>query len=166
MEALTLLKDEHSTILQQVYEMDKLLGLLESSGPRGAAKLLRQLLEASKVTWTHLSYHTAREEKILFPVLEKRLGANGESVEVMRREHSSLLESLVSLRSEIEKMVEDHDTIKTWNLASRLQELRGTLSDHMSREENVLFWLAELHLSELDQRKIVFDLTEPGQNGQ
>ncbi len=140
--------------------MDKLLGLLESSGPRGAAKLLRQLLEASKITWTRLSCHTAREEKVLFPVLEKRLGAKGESVEVMRREHSSLLESLVSLRSEIEKMIEDHDTIKTWNLTSSLQNFRGTLSDHMSREEQVLFWLAELHLSELDQRKIVFGLRE------
>ncbi len=140
--------------------MDQQLGLLESSGPRGASKLLEKLLETSKLTMKRLSHHTFKEEKILFPVLEKRLGTDSESVEVMKREHSCLLESLLSLTAEIAKMIKEHDTIKTWNLTSRLQEFRGTLSDHMSREERVLFWLAELHLSELDQRNIAFELRE------
>ena len=88
------------------------------------------------------------------------MGYEAEPVGVMRKEHQVLLECLNSVRSEISRMREDHDSLKTWGLSSKLQDLRAGLSDHISREERVLFWLAELHLSELDRRKISFELLQ------
>ena len=158
MDALSTLKDEHSTIAVEMYHMDRLLAFLESSGPIRGARILRELVESSGQMSENLQLHVSKEERGLFPVLESRLGKDRDLLEVMRREHAELLSSLESLRSELDRMTKDHDTKKTWTLASRLQELRGDLSDHLSREERVVFWLAELRLSPLDQKKIAFNI--------
>jgi len=158
MDALSTLKDEHSTLSVEMYSMDRQLAFLESSGPIRGARILRGLVESSRQMRENLELHVNKEERGLFPILEARLGKDRELIEVMRREHSELLCSLESLRSELDRMTKDHDTKKTWNLASRLQDLRGDLSDHLSREERVVFWLAELRLSRLDQKKIDFNI--------
>ncbi len=105
--------------------MDRQVMLLESSGPVRGARILRELVETGKKLGENLSLHVGKEEKILFSVLEKRLGKDRELVEVMRREHEELLGSLESLRSELDRMIIDHDTVRTWNLTSKLQDLRG-----------------------------------------
>ncbi len=158
METLSVLKDEHSAILRELYQMDRQVMLLESSGPVRGARILRELVETGKKLGENLSLHVGKEEKILFSVLEKRLGKDWELVEVMRREHEELLGSLESLRSELDRMIIDHDTVRTWNLTSKLQDLRGAMSDHLSREEKVLFWLAELRLSRSELESIAFSL--------
>ena len=105
-----------------------------------------------------LRQHTVKEEKDLFPILETKLGQDRELVSVMKREHQELLRWIESLTTELDRMTKDHDTKRTWNLVSGLGEFKGGLSDHMSREERVLFWLAEIRLSRLDQRKITAGL--------
>lgn len=140
--------------------MDQQLTSLESSGPIKGTRVLKELVETERQMRTSLEQHTRKEERGLFPVLESRLGEDRGVVEVMKLEHVELLESLESFKTELDRMNREHDTKKTWNLASKLQELRGELSDHLSREERVLFWLAELRLSWLDQRKIVSSLIE------
>lgn len=158
MEALNVLKVEHSTLLSEVYHMDKQLTFLESSGPIKGARILREIVETSRQMREDLQQHTNKEEKSFFPILESKLGNDRELVDVMKREHEELIRSLASLTAELDRMMKDHDTKKTWNLVSRLQDLKGGLSDHLSREERVLFWLAELRLSWLDQRKIASSL--------
>jgi len=158
MDALSTLKDEHSTIAVEMYHMDRLLAFLESSGPIRGTRILRELVESSGQMNENLQLHVNKEERGLFPVLESRLGKDRDLLEVMRREHVELLASPESLKSELDRMTKDHDTKKTWTPASRLQELRGDLSDHLSREEIVVFWLAELRLSRLDQRRIASNL--------
>jgi len=157
MDALSTLKDEHSVIAVEMYHMDRLLAFLESSGPIRGARILRELVESSGRMHENLQLHVNKEERGLFPVLQSRLGKDRELLEVMRREHAELLVSLKSLRSEIDRMTRDHDTKKTSILASTLEEVCGELSAHLSREERIVFWLAELRLSRLDQKKIVFN---------
>jgi regulator of cell morphogenesis and NO signaling len=158
MEALNVLKVEHSTLLGEVYQMDKQITFLESSGPIKGARILREIAETSRRMREDLQQHTAKEEKGFFPILESKLGNDRDLVEVMKREHEELIGSLASLTAELDRMTKDHDTKKTWNLVSRLQDLKGCLSDHQSKEELILFWLAELRLSWLDQRKIASSL--------
>ncbi len=160
MDSLTLLKGEHASILQQLYSIDRKLGWLESSGPEKAAKILRSLRSASERMWKDLSLHFYREEKVLYPPLEKCLGDDGEPVRVMRQEHQDLLACLMSVKSEVSRMLEEQDVKKTWGLANTLQSLRACLTDHISKEEQVLFWLAEINLSDLDKRKVSFDLLQ------
>jgi hemerythrin-like domain-containing protein len=163
MEALDVLKTEHSALLSEVYQMDKQLVHLESSGPIKGARVLKELVETSKRIRADLQQHTAKEEKSFFPVLESKLGKDKDLVEVMKREHEELIDSLDSLTAELDRMTNDRDTRRTWNLVSRLQDLKGGLSDHLSKEERVLFWLAELRLSWLDQRKVASSLQAQGE---
>ncbi len=160
MDPLTVLKGEHASILQQLYSIDRKLGWLESSGPEKAAKILSSLRGVSDRMWKDLSHHFYREETALYPLLEKRLGYDAEPVRVMRQEHQNLLEGLMSVRSEVSRMFQEQDLTKTWGLVDKLQTLRATLTDHVSKEEQVLFWLAELNLTDLDKRKISFDLLQ------
>ncbi len=167
MDPLTALRDEHSSVLQELYSIDRQLGWLESSGPEKTPRILVRLLGGSERLAGDLSLHFRREEKALYPLLEKRMGDNTEPVTVMKQEHQRLLECLRSFTSEVSRMIKEHDTVKTWDLSSTLQDLRSDLSDHMSREERVLFWLAELHLSRGDRNKVSFELAQmnrPGEN--
>ncbi len=142
----------------QVYAMDKKLGWLESSTPDRAASILRSLLAKSKRVMRDMALHVEKEERALFVILEKRLGHDGEPVLIMRNEHVELLNTLGGVTGEIRRMLSQNDLVRTWDLVSKLQGLRAGLSDHVSREERVLFWLAEIHLSELDRRRVSYDL--------
>lgn len=132
-EALSTLRDEHSAMLEKLYLMDKQLAFMESSGPILGRIALRELVETGERLHENLQLHMMKEEMCLFPILEPRLGKGRKLVELMRREHVELLASLESLRSELDRMTGDRDTKRTWMVASRLQELRGDLSDHLSR---------------------------------
>ncbi len=158
MDPLTALKDKHCTLIEELYSIDRQLGWLESSGPEKAPKILVRLLGCGERLAGDLSLHFQREERALYPVLEKRLGNNTEPVVVMKQEHRRLLNCMKSFTSEVSRMIREHDAIKTWALSSALQDLRSELSDHMSREERVLFWLADLHLSRGDRNKVCFEL--------
>ncbi len=149
-------------MLQELYSIDQQLGWLESSGHEKAPRILISLLGSGERLADNLSLHFEREEKALYPLLEKRMGDKTEPVSVMKQEHQPMLERLKSFTFEASRMIKEHDTVKTWNLSSTLQDLRSELSDHMSREERVLFWLAELHLSRSDRNKVSFELARIG----
>ncbi len=140
--------------------MDRQLGWLESSGADNSLRTLGSLLRKSGHLSQDLLAHFQREEKALYPILEKRMGSDVETVRVMRQEHQQLLDRASSVKSEISRMLDNSDSVKTWRLASLLQELRGGLSDHVSREERVLFWLAELRLSQVDRKRVSFNLSQ------
>ncbi len=158
MDPLAALKLEHTSVLQELYSIDRQLAWLESSGPEKAPKILVRLLSQSKRLASDLSLHFQREEKALYLLLEKRLVYNTEPVTVMKQEHIRLQECMKSFTSEVSRMIKEHDAVRTWALSSTLQCLRSELSDHLSREERVLFWLAELRLSRRDRNKVSFEL--------
>ena len=158
MEVLEVLKGEHSALLSELYLMDRQLIFLESSGPIMGARVLVEMIETGLKMSTDLRQHTSKEENGLFPVLETRLGTDRDLVDVMKREHEELIECVNSLTAELERMTKQRDTKKTWNLVAKIQDLKGELADHLSREERILFWLAELRLSRLDQRRIASSL--------
>ena len=158
MEALDILKAEHSTLLSEACAMDKQLTSLESSGPRKGARILREIVLTSRLMREDLDHHTVKEEKEFFPILESKLGSDRELVKLVKREHQQLLGLLDSLTVELGTMIKNHDTKRTWNLVSRLQDLKAGLSDHVSKEERLLFWLADLRLSRLDRRKLASSL--------
>ncbi len=158
MEALNLFRTEHAALLAEAYQMDQQLTSLESHGPIKGSRILKELGQSIQNMERDLRKHTNKEENIFFPVLEIRLGSDAGLVRSMKNDHSQLTNSLASLTSELDRMTEDHDTRKTWNLVSKFQQFKGELIDHLSREERVLFWLAELRLSRMDQRKISANL--------
>ncbi len=141
-------------MLRELYALDHQLGWLESSAPPVTRRALVQLLSTSQKLASDLSFHFQKEEKALYPLLERRMADNAEPVLLMREEHKRLSAHLDSFTSEVTRMLREHDTRKTWELSSKLQDLRSELSDHVSLEEKVLFWLAEIHLSRRERNKV------------
>ena len=162
MDPLSALKEEHSLVLQELYALDRQLGWLESSGPAMTRKILVRPLSGGEKLASDLSFHFQREEKALYPLLEKRMADKAEPVTVMKQEHQRLSTCLSIFTSEVARMLKEHDTVRTWELSSSLQDLRSELSDHISREERVLFWLAEIHLSRSDRNKVSSELAQMG----
>ncbi len=160
MDSLSALKEEHSSVLQELYALDRQLGWLESSGPMMARKILVRLLSGGEKLASELSFHFEREEKTLYAILEKRMAGYAEPVSVMKQEHGRLSSCVNKFTMEVGRMLREHDTVRTWELTSSLQDLRAELSDHVSREERVLFWLAELHLSRSDRNKVSVELAQ------
>jgi hemerythrin-like domain-containing protein len=160
MDPLSALKEEHSSLLEELYALDRHLGWLESSGPGMTHKILLRLLSSGEKLASDLSFHFQREEKALYPILEKRMADNSEPVNIMRQEHLRLSNCLNGFTAEVARMLKEHDNKRTWELSSSLQDLRSELSDHVSREERVLFWLAEIHLSRSDRNKVYSELAE------
>ena len=158
MDPLGSLREEHSSVLRELYTLDHQLGWLESSAPPMSHKALVQLLSTGQKLASDLSFHFQKEEKALYPLLERRMADNAEPVILMREEHKRLTACLDSFTSEVTRMLREHDARKTWELSSRLQDLRSELSDHVSREEKVLFWLAEIHLSRSERNKVSSEL--------
>jgi len=166
MDPLTALRDEHSSVLSELYSIDRQLGWLESTGPEKSHRILLRLLSYSERFASDLSLHFQREENALYPLLEKRMGDNPEPVTVMKQEHPRLMKCLDTFTSEVSRMIKEHDAVRTWNLSSTLQDLRSELSDHVSREERVLFWIAELRFSKSDRNKVSFELAQMNRPGQ
>lgn len=158
MQPLSLFKEEHSTISAELSQIDELFVSLESSGDRRGERILKLLIEPSIQLSEKLRGHLDREERSFFPILEVRLGKDRGIIDVMKREHKEILTSLKAFEDELYRMVQERDTRKTWNLSSFIQELQASVSDHMSREERIVFWLAELRLSQPDNQKIASDL--------
>jgi len=160
MESLSDLKNEHSIVLQELYALDRQLGWLESSGPGMTRKILVLLLSGGEKLGRDLSFHFQKEEKTLYAVLERRMAEKGETVAIMKQEHVRLSACLNKFNAEVARVLREHDRVKTWELTTTLQDLRSNLSDHISREERVLFWLAELHLSKSDKNKVSSELAQ------
>lgn len=77
-----------------------------------------------------LERHSRVEEEILFPALEPHLGKEAGPLAVMKNEHKTILKTL--------------DLIKASNQPKEpIRHLLTLLREHMAKEENVLFPMAE-----------------------
>lgn len=85
--------------------------------------------------------HMAKEEQILFPMLEAGGGARAQGpIAVMLHEHDDHGQNLRKLRELAFDLAPPEHACTTWRaLYVRLEELEAELMDHIALENNVLF---------------------------
>lgn len=81
---------------------------------------------------SHLRQHTGSEEKELFPLLTKRLGSS-DVIKVIEEEHTQLNKAVMTVAAQPRE-----------SRPELLADILEYLKRHVSKEENVLFWLAEI----------------------
>lgn len=92
--------------------------------------------------------HSESEEINLFPLLEKHLSQNGPT-QVMRVEHRLLWDRLNKFNKSIEMVENDKNNLEFLkSLRSNAQQIVGLLSEHIYKENNILFPMAEKILTE------------------
>lgn len=116
--------------------------------------------EAVRKIEDELDIHLLREEKILFPSLEAFLPRDSGPLAVMLAEHEDL-------RTDEAKMKELLAAGPGASAGLREVALRfvAVLKAHIQKEDNILFPMAEMHLSPSDKERIARELPEFTQVG-
>ena len=141
--------------------LDNLASIAESLSPGSADEAsIRRCAEAVQKIEDELDIHLLREEKILFPPLEAFLPRDSGPLAVMLAEHEDL-------RSDKAKMKELLTAGPGASASLRETALRfvSVLKAHIQKEDNILFPMAEMHLSASDKERIARELPEFTQVG-
>ncbi len=89
-----------------------------------------------------MELHFHREETILFPAFEERIGMTDGPTQVMRMEH----EQIRGVLGEMKKSYDGSDYQKIFDQAETLLIL---IQQHNSKEENMLYPICDQHLSDI-----------------
>ena len=139
------LKMEHDAVQVTLRILDKICQRFELPGNELDLQHMDQLLDFYRVFVDKC--HHGKEEKLLFPALEKiGVSHKGGPIEVMLHEHQQG-------RNYVRIMVDAIDQFKKedWTAADEFAKTAGEyinlLNQHIYKENNVLFPLAEKHLT-------------------
>jgi DUF438 domain-containing protein len=134
---IQILMEEHEAILQNLKELEKVMGRVDRAKVyEQVERELKKLEEISHHLLEAESHHK-REEEALFPEIEGA-GVTGPPA-VMRMEH----EELRAKKRELRELIEGRDKIDYNLFASKLCEVGGylvkNLGDHIFKENNILY---------------------------
>lgn len=146
------LKNEHKVVLFVLEGVEQEAETIKASGIVNLEKI-EKMVDFSR-NFTDGCHH-AKEEKLLFPKLEER-GFDRDSgpVGVMLAEH-------VEGRRLIAKIVESSDMVRNGDdngkqiLSESLLRYVGLLRNHISKENNILFEMAENILTAEDKQELL-----------
>jgi regulator of cell morphogenesis and NO signaling len=142
------LRGEHGVFYAQFDHIEGGLATVDLAGLKTQGALLASALAP----------HAHLENDILFPALERELGGDGGPLTVFRAEHAEIEDALEKLQT-LRELSRHHDDIEgTLQRLPRVEDVAvarrlvgQTLAiarDHFSKEEHMLFPMAEQMLSE------------------
>ncbi len=89
----------------------------------------------------------------MYPILERFSNDEG-MVRSFKAEHGDILGATSSMLTDLVRVTEDPDKELNSDFEKKVRKFQLGLSEHISREEKILFWLAELRLTGSDRRKL------------
>jgi len=158
--AVELLMSDHQTVLGKLDKLDQIFFKLED-GPASLEEADRAFFREMIIIFdTEIVVHFEREEKALFPVMERYTPRDMGPIAIMLEEHPKIfggidkfkedVDALADSRPPSEELLED----MTFNIRSLIELLRG----HIDKEDNMLLPMAESHLNTAEWDAIFEDL--------
>jgi len=147
MQATKQLKEEHKAVKQALKILEKICKKLDK-GEEVNPQHIQNLLEFLRVFVDKC--HHSKEEGVLFPAMEKAGVPNEDGpIGMMLIEHDLG-------RGFIKRMVEGKEFTKN------ARNYIALLSDHIDKEDNILYMIADMHISPEEQKKLLkeFDKIE------
>ena len=144
MTAIEELKAEHQAVLMTIRILDQITNKLEA-GQAIDVRHLDQILEFLQVFVDKC--HHGKEEKVLFPAMEEAgIPREGGPIGAMLNEHEQGRSFVQGFRSGVEEYrVGKDDAIA--KITENVQNYGQLLTDHIAKENNVLYVMAERVLS-------------------
>lgn len=137
-----ILREEHKNVLQKLDALEDVINRLHEKGAI-AAQLKDLAFFFNSDFWTHF----AKEEEGLFPELEKFIPRDAGPVGVMLMEHDDLRKTNAEIQQATDEYLSGSDSLQT---SAVLQNLGShfimVLRDHIYKEDNILFMMADMHL--------------------
>lgn len=159
MKATKQLKDEHQGVLLSLSILEK-INLKLKKGEEINPKHLEQLLEFIRVFVDKC--HHGKEEDLLFPAMEKTgIPNEGGPIGMMLQEHDLGRGYVKNFAKAIEEFKKGNPKAvkKIINSSGNYIEL---LRDHIDKEDNILYMIADAHLSTKTQKDLLkkFEIVE------
>jgi iron-sulfur cluster repair protein YtfE (RIC family) len=150
------LKGEHPSLLKKLEELKSLTEQIEKSyNTEQAFAELKTNVENFKA---ELDPHSEREEGVLFPMMGKYIGTVSGPIAVMEYEHEQAKSSIQTFLTKTETDQLSMDEMKY--LAGFVTNAYNILTEHFSKEENILFPMAEKMLSEKEKEELYNRINE------
>lgn len=145
MNPIAQLKNEHEAVRTALAILEKLTVALEHSASADTCEDIDSLLEFLQVFVDRC--HHNKEEQMLFPALEEvGIGRDGGPIGVMLAEHRQGREAVQGMAAALQRC--RREELGAAALFAGHARAYGELLDrHIDKENNVLFMLAERHLS-------------------
>ncbi|KAF0816196.1 Repair of Iron Centers di-iron protein [Bacillus sp. ZZV12-4809] len=150
------LKEEHPPLLAMLEELLNITIKMEESPDRA---LFEKLTENVQSFCSQLDPHSEREEGVLFRIMERYLGKGTGPIAVMEYEHDQAKSCINSFLRAAEG--KEHLTEKEMAEQTRqIKKAYHTLTQHFSKEENVLFPMAENLLTEEEKNELYMKIQQ------
>ena len=150
---LAVLRIEHEEIRDV---LNKLNGYLKKTASAGSDEdrnnIINQLNEIISFMDKDLEVHFKREEEALFPVLGNYIGIETGPINVMIIEHNHCRDLYAGFKLKINGYQSNKDYKSIISAGTSLSQL---LLEHEDKEDNILFNMAEMHLTQEEKREIM-----------
>lgn len=136
---IDILKKEHDTVLKILSELEKDLENNNLNSLEKNIKFLEKEFDKHSLN---------KEEKVLFPEIEKFIPREGGPTGVMIIEHQEIVKSISSAIDGIKE--------KNFNkVKESVNNIISVLQPHIDKENNILFMMAETHLDDEQKASIL-----------
>lgn len=138
-----ILKEDHKVVLKKLDAMDEAIRNLDKPASLPTLKELVVFLTGEVVI------HFAKEEEALFPEIEKFIPRDGGPTGMMFIEHEELNSSKANFIKGVEELSKDAGSANAKKLiAENGSHFITLLRDHINKEDNILFMMAEMHMDD------------------
>lgn len=151
MKATKQLKEEHQGVLLMLQILEKVVAKL-ARGENINPAHLTQILEFLTV-FVDKCHHT-KEEILLFPALEEvGIPNEGGPVGMMLLEHNEGRKYIQGMK-EAASLYQQGDTKEGKLFSDNAKKYIGLLREHIDKEDNILYMIADMHLDEKKQKQL------------
>ncbi len=155
----TVLRDEHQVILRVINILERLVGRAE------AGQGFESDAFAQCVSFFQLfadACHHAKEEDLLFPVLESRgIPREGGPIGVMLYEHTVARGHVKEMGEALEGVSNDGQAAQE-RFCAEAHHYISLLRQHIQKEDNILFSMGDQMMTQDDQNKLCSQFCEVG----
>jgi hemerythrin-like domain-containing protein len=145
-----ILSNDHKKVLEKLKVMEQTIKDLKSPNVKNT------LLDLEGFFKKEVELHFKKEEEALFPEIEKFIPREGGPVGVMLMEHEDLYRYKDNLFKGVDLLLKDENSKEALVLIKE----NGTsyinlLREHIFKEDNMLFMMADMHLEENQIKEIM-----------
>ena len=145
------LKEEHQSVLQKLDALEDVINRLDERD-----EISSELKELAFFFGTEFWVHFSKEEEALFPEIEKFMPRESGPLGIMLMEHETLRNTNTKLQRAVNDYFSNSESAEPkGKIAEFGAHFIGTLRDHIDKEDNILFMMADMHLDQTQIDKVI-----------
>lgn len=146
-----LLKEEHQGVLEKLESLERVINNLEQK-----EKVSPKLKELYSFFSTEFWVHFDKEEKALFPEFDSFMPHGTGPLAVMINEHEVLRETNAVMQEAVTMYLNNDDSSQTRQVITQNgMHFIEFLRNHILKEDSILFRMAEMHLDQKQNERVV-----------